>query len=130
MVRLQIPDTTLAVDLSQDTPKVYSSKTMHRLVDNLAGALTALNLPAGKNIGLLGYNSVPMLLVSLALFKAPQMCVPLNYKLPQDKLHACIHKSNIGLIFCDQQFEHLVPDHVLAVQFGNHLTHFARLIMI
>jgi long-chain acyl-CoA synthetase len=117
-MRLQIPDTTLAVDLSQDTPKVYSSKTMHRLVDNLAGALTALNLPAGKNIGLLGYNSVPMLLVSLALFKAPQMCVPLNYKLPQDKLHACIHKSNIGLIFCDQQFEHLVPDHVLAVQFG------------
>jgi acyl-CoA synthetase (AMP-forming)/AMP-acid ligase II len=126
-VRLQIPDNTLAVDLSQDTLKVYNSKTMHRLIDNLAGALTALNLPAGTNIGLLGYNSVPMLLVSLSLFKAPQMCVPLNYKLPLDKLHASIHKSAIGLIFCDQQFEHLVPDHVLAVQFEKSFDAFCKI---
>ena len=126
-MRLQIPDNTLAVDLSQNTPKLYNSKTMHRLIGNLAGALTALDLPPGTNVGLLGYNSVPMLLVSLALFKAPQMCVPLNYKLPLGKLHACIHKSNIGLIFCDQQFEHLVPDNVLTVQFEKSFDAFCKI---
>ena len=127
MIKFTIPNNSLAVDLSQDPVKVYNGQTLNVLIDNLAGALISCDLPPGTNIGLLGYNSVPMLIISLALFKTSHMCVPLNYKLSKDNLHECIRMANVGLIFCDKQFKHLVPDHVPVIQFGKEFEKFVSI---
>lgn len=117
-MELKIPHKSLLFDLSTDPPTVYSGKKLDRLSNGVAGGLYNLDLDPKSSIGLLGVNSASMMIAMLGMHKTQHVCVPINYKLPQDKIHHCINDSDIKLVFCDAEFKHLVPEGIPTVEFG------------
>jgi putative flippase GtrA len=64
------------------------------------------------------------MIAMLGSHKTNHVCVPLNYKLPKDKIQFCIEDSNVGVVFCDTKFRHLVPEGILVVEFGKDFDYF------
>jgi acyl-CoA synthetase (AMP-forming)/AMP-acid ligase II len=125
-MKFVIPSETLVISLSTDHPVVYSGKKINRLTDAVAGKLHSLNLPSDASIGILGVNSALFVIAMLGTHKTNHVCIPLNYKLPEDKLHFCINDSKIGLVFCDAKFKHLVPQGITAIEFESDFAQFTE----
>jgi acyl-CoA synthetase (AMP-forming)/AMP-acid ligase II len=123
-MELAIPPESLVISLSTNPPAVYSGKKLSRLIDGVAGRLHSLHLPPDVSIGIIGVNSVPLMIAMLGAHKTNHVCIPLNYKLPKDKIHFCIKDGNVGLVFCDAEFRHLVSEGISVVEFGNDFDHF------
>ena len=123
---LEIPTESLVISLSTDCPAVYSGKKINRSTDAVAGKLHSLNLPPDVSIGILGANSAPFVIAMLGTHKTNHVCIPLNYKLPEDKLHFCINDSKVGLVFCDAKFKHLVPQGITAIEFESDFAQFVN----
>lgn len=123
-MKFAIPSESLVISLSPDRPVVYSGKKINRLTDAVAGKICSLNLPPDVSIGILGGNSVPYVIAMLGTHNTNHVCVPLNYKLPEDKLHFCINESKVGLVFCDAKFKHLVPQGITAIEFESDFAQF------
>jgi acyl-CoA synthetase (AMP-forming)/AMP-acid ligase II len=121
---LEIPSESLLIDLSANPPKAYSGKKLSRLVDAVAGKLHSLNLSPDVSIGILGTNSVRFVIAMLGTHKTNHVCIPLNYKMPKDKLDFCINDSRVGLVFCDAKFKHLVPQGITTVEFESDFAEF------
>ena len=116
-----IPPESLVISLATDRPAIYSGKKLSRLIDGVAGKLHSLQLPSDVSIGIIGVNSVPYIIAMLGSHKTNHVCIPLNYKLPSDKIHFCIKDGNVGVVFCDTKFRHLVPEGLIVVEFGKDL---------
>lgn len=123
-MELAIPPESLVISLSTNPPAVYSGKKLSRLINGVAGRLHSLHLPPDVSIGIIGVNSVPLMIAMLGTHKTNHVCIPLNYKLPKDKIHFCIKDGNVGLVFCDTKFRHLVPEGITVVEFGKDFDHF------
>ena len=123
-MELAIPPESLVVNLSTNSTAVYSGKKLSRLIDGVAGRLHSLHLPPDVSIGIIGVNSVSLMIAMLGSHKTNHVCVPLNYKLPKDKIHFCIKDGNVGLVFCDTRFRHLVPEGITVIEFGKEFDHF------
>ena len=123
---LEIPSESLLINLSTNPPTAYSGKKLSRLVDAVAGKLHSLNLSPDVSIGILGTNSVRFVIAMLGTHKTNHGCVPLNYKLPQDKLHFCINDSKVGFVFCDAKFKHLVPKGITTIEFDSDFDQFVN----
>jgi acyl-CoA synthetase (AMP-forming)/AMP-acid ligase II len=119
-----IPPESLIISLPDNRPAIYSAKKLNRLIDGVAGRLHSLQLPPDVSIGIIGVNSVPYIIAMLGSHKTNHVCIPLNYKLPKDKIQFCIKDSNIGVVFCDTKFRHLVPEGIIAVEFGKDFDQF------
>ena len=120
-----IPPESLVISLATDRPAIYSGKKLSRLIDGVAGKLHSLQLPSDVSIGIIGVNSVPYIIAMLGSHKTNHVCIPLNYKLPSDKIHFCIKDGNVGVVFCDTKFRHLVPEGIIVVEFGKDFDQFA-----
>lgn len=123
-MELEIPTATLLIDLSTNNPAVYSGKKLNRMINGVAGGLHNLNLPPGASVGLLGLNSAAFVAAMIGMHNTNCICVPINYKLPKDKVDFCIKDSNVVLVFCDPAFRHLVPEGVTVVEFGQEFDKF------
>lgn len=119
-----IPAESLVIGLSTDRPAIYSGKKLSRLIDSVAGKLHNLHLPPDAGIGIIGVNSVPYIIAMLGTHKTNHVCVPLNYKLPEDKIHFCLNESKVGLVFCDAKFKHLVPAGIITIEFDSDFDQF------
>jgi len=119
-----IPPETLIISLPTNQPAIYSGKKVSRLIDGVAGRLHSLHLPPDVSIGIIGVNSVPVILAMLGTHKTNHVCIPLNYKLPKDKIHFCIKDGNVGIVFCDKKFRHLIPEGIIVVEFGKDFDQF------
>ena len=125
-MELEIPLESLVVNLSTNPPTVYSGKKLSRLVDGAAGKLHSLHLPLDASIGLVGVNSAAFMIAMLGTHKTQHLCVPINYKLPKDKIKFCIEDSNVKFVFCDPEFKHLVPPGITVVELGKEFEQFCN----
>jgi long-chain acyl-CoA synthetase len=123
-MKFAIPAESLVIGLSADRPAIYSGKKLSRLIDCVAGKLHSLHLPPDISIGIIGVNSLPYIIAMLGTHHTNHVCVPLNYKLPEDKLHFCINDSKVGLVFCDAKFKHLVPQGIATIEFDSDFDQF------
>lgn len=121
---LEIHADSLVIDLSTNRPVLHSGKKINRLAAAVAGKLHSLNLPLDSSIGILGTNSAHFLIAMLGTHNTNHVCIPLNYKLPKDKLHFCIRDSKTRLVFCDAKFKHLVPEGITAIEFESEFAQF------
>jgi len=121
---LEISAQSLVISLSSNFPGAYSGKKLSRLIDAVAGKLHSLNLSPDVSIGILGTNSVLFLIAMLGTHKTNHICIPLNYKMPKDKLDFCINDSKVGLVFCDAKFKHLVPAGITVIEFESDFAQF------
>ena len=118
-MHLTVPAGGLAVDLSTDPVKLYNSAKFNCCVNNLVGSIHHLNLPLGTSIGVLGNNSVSWMITAFAIFQTEHVCVPINFKLPLDNIHSIMQQTNIGLVFCDKNYRHMVPGDIPVIEFGS-----------
>ena len=118
-MHLTVPSGSIAVDLSTDPVKLYNGAKFNRCVNNLVGSIHNLNLPLGSNIGVLGNNSVSWMIAAFAIFQTEHVCVPINFKLPLDNIHSIMQQTNIGLVFCDKNYRHMVPGDIPVIEFGS-----------
>jgi acyl-CoA synthetase (AMP-forming)/AMP-acid ligase II len=123
-MELVIPRSSKVVDLGAKIPKIYSGTRFLHLVNGAASGIAALNLQPESSIGIIGVNSAPLMIAMLGTHKTNHACVPVNYKLPNDKIHFCLQDSNVGFVFCDKKFKHLVPDHIPVIEFGEEFDSF------
>jgi len=123
-MKLELPAKALIFDLSTESPAAYSGKKLNKMIDAVAAGICNLALPAGSSIGILGVNSVSFAAAMLGTHNTQHICVPLNYKLPKDKIHYCTKDSNVSLVFCDSEFRHLVPDEIPVIEFGREFDNF------
>jgi len=78
----------------------------------------ALGLARGDRIAILAANSAEFLAVAFGAMRAGFVCVPINYRFPQETIAYIAADSGAKLVFCDAARREQVPAGLPRVEFG------------
>jgi acyl-CoA synthetase (AMP-forming)/AMP-acid ligase II len=90
----------------------------------ISNSLQKLDLPQAACIAIIGKTTVQYIMSMLGIINSPHHVLAINYKLPKDKVEFCLRDSNVQFIFCDPKFQHLVPNDIPSMQFGDEFEQF------
>ncbi|MGG4605636.1 class I adenylate-forming enzyme family protein [Paenalcaligenes sp. Me131] len=89
--------------------RVFSYHDLHDQAARIAGFLQQQGLDKGSRIGLMGLNSAEYLLAYYGIMQAGYCAVPIGFKLASDTIHYIVSDAQVQTVFCDSEFEHLLP---------------------
>lgn len=105
-------------DLEYDVPHVYTYDEINARIDAIAAGLLKLNLPVNSKIAVIGYNSYNFITTNVGIYRARHALVPINHKVPKELVEFCLRDSDVKLIFCNAEFQHLVPGGIPHIVFN------------
>lgn len=109
---------TQITDLESEVPKVYDYDAINQRIDAVAAGLLKLNLPTNSKIGVIGYNSYNFITTNVGIYRARHALVPINHKVPKELVEFCLRDSDVKLVFCNSEFQHLVPSNIPLIVFN------------
>ena len=109
---------TQITDLESEVPQVYDYDTINQRIDAVAAGLLKLNLPTNSKIGVIGYNSYNFITTNVGIYRARHALVPINHKVPKELVEFCLRDSDVKLVFCNSEFQHLVPSNIPLIVFN------------
>lgn len=99
-IRLDRPDVDTVTDLSGDQPLTVTFGELDRRAAVLAGAL-AERFDRGATIAILGENSLPWLVIFLAIQRAGLVAVPISYRSPAEVVEYIASDAGVAAVFVD-----------------------------
>jgi acyl-coenzyme A synthetase/AMP-(fatty) acid ligase len=101
------------------TGQTYNTEQIEREINAVANGLLHLGLPKNSCIGVFGNVTFEFISMMYGSYRARHTLVPINIKLPQSQIDFCCCDAGINLIFCDQEYWHLVPPGIPCIVFGS-----------
>ena len=112
----ETPDTMAVLDERiEGEPGETRSMTFREFeaeVNRWANAILHAGLAPGAKVGWCGPNSLEALAITHAARRTGTIAVPIPYKLTVGEAHFITEHSEAALVWCDEGYEHLVPDSV------------------
>jgi acyl-CoA synthetase (AMP-forming)/AMP-acid ligase II len=96
-------------DTGQEGMPTYDHDTIDQRINAVASGLTRLNFPDNSRIAIIDYVSYNFVTTNAGVYRARHAIVPVNFKVPAEQVEYCIRDSGAVMVFCSQQFTHLVP---------------------
>ena len=96
-------------DTGQEGMPTYNHDTIDRRINAVASGLTRLNFPDNSKIAIIDYLSYNFVTFNAGVYRARHCIAPINFKLSAEQVEHCIRDSGAVIVFCKQQFTHLVP---------------------
>ncbi len=100
----------------------WSHARLDALFDSVARGLVkrapALGLARGDRIAILAANSAEFMAAAFGAMRAGFVCVPVNYKFPQETIDYIAANCGAKLVFCDAARRRQVPAGLPVIEFG------------
>lgn len=105
-------------DLGHAYPITYGYLEIDQRMDAVAAGLLELGLPANSKIAIIGTCSYDFVTTAFGIYRSRHALVPINYKSPADLIEYYLRDCGTVLVFCDEQFQALVPNDIESIVFG------------
>ena len=116
------PDRVALIEPSATPPRQWTCREFEQLCDAVARGLTrsaaALGLARGDRVAILSANSAQFLAAAFGAMRAGFVCVPVNYKFPQETIDYIAANCGAKLVFCDAARRAQVPAGLPVIEFG------------
>jgi len=110
------------IEPSATPPREWTWRALEARCDALARGLTvrapALGLSRGDRVAILAANSADFLATAFGLMRAGFVCVPINYKFPQETIDYIATDAGVKLVFCDRARRAQVPSGLPVIEFA------------
>ncbi len=99
--------------------RTYANEEIDQRINAIAHGLQNLNLPKNSSVAIIANCSYDFVTSNVAIYRARLCVVPVNFKVPLEQVHFCLHDANTQLVLCESQFRHLVPVGMCCIEFGS-----------
>jgi len=121
------PDRPAIIDLidpdSPDHPRTYSYAEVDGLVCGVARLLVEQGLQRGAHVAVAAHNRAEYVMAYFGIQRAGMVVVPINIKLPRDKVEYVLNDAAIQFMFVDGASRALVPEGLPYVDFDGADSH-------
>ena len=112
------------IDLANGQEKTLTFDDIDDLSNAVARGLKRFGLNTGDRVGVLSLNRYEYLGVFFGAMRGGFVPAPINIKLSPDIISYILEDAGCKLLFTEKEFEHLIPENVPAIQFGEEFQHF------
>lgn len=116
LTRFEIVPNAKIIDLSYTPERTFTTDEANTRIRQLAKGIQNLNLPNDAKVAIMSNNSYNYLCLWMALSQLGLTVVAVNIKLPLEQVHYCLEDSGASFVFYADEFRHLVPSNLRAVE--------------